>query len=326
MKKLFILVVLAVTINSALNAQTVSLNGRQYIFIDNQWYQLGNGRQYRVDNSVITVKFREDALSQDIASLIESKGVQSIRTNILGFVDLKIPENADPLSIVQDFLKSDIVEIAEPNTFGEIFGQPNDPKFSDQWYHKNSNDYDIDSPEAWDIETGSPSVIIAILDVGLDIFHEDLKGNIWVNPGEDLDGDGVVWDTDDINGVDDDGNGYVDDIVGWDFDLNINNIEGGGGAITHGAQVAGVSAALTNNGKGVAGVAGGWGTSSPGAKLMNLVVGDILPSSFAVDDAILYAAANGADIINMSLGSEFNAQVMEDAVEYAFDNGVLVVT
>ena len=133
MKKLFILVVLAVTINSALNAQTVSLNGRQYIFIDNQWYQLGNGRQYRVDNSVITVKFREDALSQDIASLIESKGVQSIRTNILGFVDLKIPENADPLSIVQDFLKSDIVEIAEPNTFGEIFGQPNDPKFSDQW-------------------------------------------------------------------------------------------------------------------------------------------------------------------------------------------------
>jgi len=135
----------------------------------------------------------------------------------LGYIDLNISSGSDPLEIVQRYQNSGFVEIAEVNTIGEYTGNSNDSLFSDQWHLNNTSDIDIDAPEAWGYDTGDPDVIIGILDSGTDVMHEDLQSNIWVNPGEDEDGDGVVWDTDDLNGIDDDGNGRIDDLVGWDF-------------------------------------------------------------------------------------------------------------
>ena len=80
-------------------------------------------------------------------------------------------------------------------------------------------DHDIDAPEAWDLERGSNNIIIAIIDSGVNHKHRDLKANIWVNPGEDIDGDRAVFDEDDRNYVDDDGNGVIDDLIGYDFFL-----------------------------------------------------------------------------------------------------------
>ncbi|MQY64298.1 MAG: S8 family serine peptidase, partial [Calditrichaeota bacterium] len=269
----------------------------EYRKIDGHWYQIEHGREFQVDEEVITVKFRGVVNEEQIVAFNNSQDVQALRTNILGFTDLRIPGNADPLKLIEAYQNSGLVEIAEANTFGEYLGVPNDPKFSDQWHHKHSQDHDIDTPKAWNLETGTPSVIIGVLDSGTDILHEDLEGNIWVNPGEDIDNDGVVWDTGDINGVDDDGNGKVDDLVGWDFYHGNNNVVG---PIYHGTWVAGIAAAVTNNDTGVAGVAGGWGSSSPGAKMLICAVGDYTPSSSVVDDAILYAVSKNAKIINMS--------------------------
>ncbi len=143
---------------------------------------------------------------------------------------------------------------------------PNDPLFTDQWGMNNTGqnngtpDADIDAPEAWDIATGSPSIVVGLIDTGVDWKHPDLVNNIWQNSGEDLDGDGVliqndngiwIFDPNDIDGIDNDGNGYADDFIGWDF---IDNDNDPYDIIGHGTHVAGIIGAEGNNGIGVAGV------------------------------------------------------------------------
>ena len=98
----------------------------------------------------------------------------------MGFIDIEIPNGSDPLAVVQEFINSGLVEIAEPNTIGEYVGTPNDPSFPNQWSLNNTGqsggtaDADIDAVEAWNVETGKSSVIIGILDSGTDWTHEDL--------------------------------------------------------------------------------------------------------------------------------------------------------
>lgn len=165
---------------------------------------------------------------------------------------------------------------------------PNDSSFPSQWHllntgqGKGADNEDIRAPEAWKIRSTSPDTIIAVIDGGIDINHKDLKSNIWVNKAE-IDG----------NGVDDDNNGYVDDIFGWNFASQSNKPH----PDLHGTHVAGIIGAEGDNGLGVAGVT--WDT-----KLMSLDVfgRNDQASNADVIEAIYYAANNGADVINMSLG------------------------
>ena len=181
---------------------------------------------------------------------------------------------------------------------------PNDPGFSQQW-----NLVKIGAPAAWDVVTAS-RVIIAIVDSGVDLTHPDLAGQIWTNQDE-IPG----------NGIDDDHNGQIDDIHGWHFYSNgaagDNNVQDDNG---HGTHVSGIAAAATNNGLGVAGVS--WG-----ATIMPVKVLDSNGEGYW-DDIIrgmLYAVANGARVINLSLGDSQPFPPLEDAVAYARQHGVLVV-
>ncbi len=307
MKTIAFLSTIFFILTTSLLSQTIRLNGREYQKISGQWHQVESGYNYRVDNSLITVKFKNQTSLAQIEILNQSLGAQLVRKSPLGFYDLQIPGEADPMDILQNYSQHALVEIAEPNTIGEYLGEPNDPRFSDQWFHET-----INTPDAWDWETGGSEVIVGVLDSGTDILHEDLKGNIWVNPGEDLDDDGVVWDLGDINGVDNDGNGFVDDLVGWDFGNNNNDVEG---PFYHGTHVAGIAGAVTNNNKGVAGVAGGW-YSTKGIKMLICGVGDSAPNSAILDDAILYAASEGVDVITMSL-SVGQSSAISSAIETA---------
>ena len=177
-------------------------------------------------------------------------------------------------------------------------------------------DADIDVADAWPVATGA-GVVVAVIDSGVDFAHPDLAPNRWTNPGETCG-----------NGIDDDGNGYVDDCHGWDFGYE-DNEPFNAGAHPHGTHVAGIVAAEAGNGVGVAGVA-------PDALIMDLNVGRITASgepaisTSSLARAVRYAADNGADIINLSLGTPPGTPraamaTLESAIVHAGSQGALVV-
>lgn len=184
------------------------------------------------------------------------------------------------------------VAYAEPNYRIHKTAVPNDPWFSQQWSLRNTGQTvngvtgvagaDIGAVAAWDHHVGSGDVVVALLDTGIDLDHPDLTGNLWRNPGE-IAG----------NGVDDDGNGFVDDLHGWNFVGNNGNVrdtdpEG------HGTHVAGIIGAIGDNGLGVAGV--NWRVRLMPLKILGDDGGDIAGIIAAID----YAIARGARVINAS--------------------------
>ncbi|MEW6607011.1 MAG: S8 family serine peptidase [bacterium] len=187
---------------------------------------------------------------------------------------------------------------------------PNDPDFSEQW-----NLVWTKASQGWDLEKGSEEVVIAILDSGVDLDHPDLKDNIWQNPDE-IPGDGI----------DNDHNGYIDDLNGWDF---INDLADPQpkfstsyslAGINHGTIVAGIAAASGNNGQGITGVA--WKVKIMSLRVLNSQgMGDNLSVIKAID----YAIQEKADVINMSfVGTEYSKE-LEQAIKRAWEKGIVVV-
>ena len=229
---------------------------------------------------------------------------------------LHVPLRSDILSIVYEYASYSDVVYAEPNEIPHLSIIPNDTNFSKQWSLYNTGqafqgslhgtpDADIDAPEAWEIETGSSAVVIANIDTGIDYTHPDLAARIWNN-------------TDEIPGnvIDDDHNGYIDDIRGWDFFYNDSNVKDGEG---HGTMIAGVIAASTNNGIGIAGV--NWNSMIMPVRISN----ETGYSSFEfLVIGIRYAVDNGADIINIEAGTFSQSNILLDAVNYAYDNRVFL--
>ncbi len=193
------------------------------------------------------------------------------------------------------------VEYAEPDYEVEAVAVPDDPLFSDLWGMAS-----IGAAAAWDTTVGDSGFVVAVVDTGVDFSHPDLAANLWVNPGEIAD-----------NGLDDDGNGFVDDVRGWDFAYNDNDPFDGKG---HGTHVAGTIAGSGNNGIGVAGV--NWTARIMPVKFLN-DSGSGLTS--AAIEALNYAVANGARVSNHSWGGGAFSQALYDAIEAARDQGHLVV-
>ncbi|MFN2226064.1 MAG: S8 family serine peptidase [Anaerolineae bacterium] len=213
---------------------------------------------------------------------------------------LRLAPDADVLDLAADLAALPGVAFAEPDYLAHTVATPDDPFFPRQWGLAQ-----IEAPAAWDVVTGSPDVVVAVVDAGLDTAHPDLAGRLWVNPGE-IPG----------NGLDDDNNGHVDDVHGWnlvDDDANLADNTG------HGTQVAGVIAAETDNGQGVAGVC--WH-----CRLM--IVKVTQPGGVAnysdIAAGVVYAAEKGAEVINLSLGGYGDSATLRAAVAAASQAAVIV--
>ena len=205
------------------------------------------------------------------------------------------------------------VEYAEPDYVLSANTGPNDPRYADGtlWALHNTgqsagqSDADIDGPEAWDVRSSAQNIVVAVVDSGVRYTHEDLAANMWRNPGE------VAG-----NGLDDDHNGYVDDVHGISpFDGTGNPTDGNG----HGTHVAGTIAASGNNGRGVAGVA--WR-----AQIMALRFLDGNGEGYTSDAiiAIDYARTKGASIVNASFAGPYSA-ALRDAITRARAAGIIIV-
>ena len=174
-------------------------------------------------------------------------------------------------AVLKAFASDPTVEWAEPDYIARAASVPDDPLLPGQWGLAKVN-----ATAAWNVVTGTQSVVIAVLDSGIDKTHIDLSGKLWVNPGE-IAG----------NGIDDDNNGYVDDVNGWDFVNNDNDPSDDNG---HGTQVAGIAAAETNNAAGMAGMC--WNCKIMPVKVMQ---GSGVANYSDITAGVLYAAQKGAE-------------------------------
>jgi subtilisin family serine protease len=286
----------------------------------------GAGRWNYVAEQVI-VQFREGTSPERCEEIICEQGGRIISTAHLrtGGYLVGLRAGASVPVAARQFAAQPEVDFAEPNILHYIDSEPNDELYAmfdgqpdnlQRWYYNGVGvDRGLNAEAAWEITTGDSNIVIAVIDTGVLLTHPDLAANVWVNSRE-VPGDGL----------DDDGNGYVDDIHGWDFYNNGNNPnpdlgEGTGDHnVFHGTFVAGCAAAVSDNGLGVVG-------ASWKSRIMPLKVftDDGGASATAIAAALYYAADNGANIANMSFGSQYSTKTILRAVKYAWKKGVLIV-
>lgn len=247
-----------------------------------------------------------------VVNFDESVSVEQARKILASTPGVELTEAVTPMTLKEG--NGSFRTVSEQMARAAGNGYPfNDPRLPDQWHYQNFGNIgtavkgaDINLFEAWKSATGSSDVVVAIIDGGIDYRHEDLAANMCVNPAE-LNGE---------PGVDDDGNGFVDDIYGYNFCTNSGEIY----PHNHGTHVAGTVGAVSNNGIGVAGVAGGDGTSGSGVKMISCQVFDSRQGApdgdFAA--AIVYAAERGATIAQCSWGWS-EPEYYEEAVLAAID-------
>lgn len=280
------------------------------------YHNLQSGTDYTPDKLILAFN---DGVSQQSKNAILSRYGLQVQKEFQTFNGMvaSTPAGADIPAMVADLFQEDNILYAEPDFLVELDAIPDDPQFGSQWHYNNTGqsfgtpDADIDLPEAWDTFTGSDQVVVAVIDSGLEMTHPDIVDNLWTNPGE-IPGDGI----------DNDNNGYIDDVNGIDaLDGDVDPSDSNG----HGTHVAGTVAATGNNGIGVSGVS--WNT-----KVMPLRVCDITCSSAGIVEAIDYATMMRRDhginvaVSNNSYGGFFPSFAAQAAIQAHTNEGILFVT
>lgn len=275
----------------------------------------------------LIVKFHPGIALQNQSELLASIGAGIIyRFSGMDALHLSVPNYVgvtNVLELSKWISNQPGVAFAEPNYVVHAFENhniPNDTLFSELWALQNKESQqkpvaDIGATTAWTRSTGSRRVVVAVIDSGIDYSHEDIRENYWSNPGETgLDFQGRDKRT---NGVDDDGNGYVDDWRGWDFANNDNDPMDDN---SHGTHCAGTIGALGNNNVGVVGV--NWHVSLLGIKFLK---GDGSGDTAGAIKAIEYATSLGIPILSNSWGGAPYSEALKDTIEQAAKKDILFV-
>ncbi len=229
----------------------------------------------------LLVKYKSGVPARERAAHVRGLGAQKVKEfKRLHIQHVKLPPGLSVARGIEMFEQNPNVEYAEPNYILRAEVLPDDPRYGEQW----GMDI-IAAPTAWDIANSAGGVTVAVLDTGVDHTHPDLAPNIWHNPGETC-----------PNGIDDDGNGYVDDCIGWDY-VDLDNDPMDGDFDGHGTQVAGVLGAAGNNARGVAGAA--WKVKIMPLRFLEADGTGLTSDAIA---SIEYARAEGARIVTCSWG------------------------
>lgn len=265
------------------------------------------------------LRFRADATAAERHAALAAVEAEPLRR--VGrdgrTVLIRLPARLAVADAVDALTQNDAVEAAEPNLVYRKSVLPNDPDFGHFWGLNNTGqeggtpDVDIDAPEAWEQSTGSPAVIVGVIDTGIDYGHPDLVANVWTNPGETPD-----------NGLDDDGNGWVDDLRGIDtYNDDADPWDDDG----HGTHVAGTIAASGNNGVGGAGVM--WQAQIVSCKFLNSAGIGTLDGALACLDYFSDLKDAGIDIVltNNSWGGGGYSRLLEERIERHGEQGMLFV-
>jgi len=310
---------LSISIIAIITILSVLLNGSMvYAGVDKQ-----DNRGEKTDNRPVykegelLVKFKEGTSSvkkSSIASVNGLKHVKSFTSMDIGLYSVK--NKASMKKVLKTLGSDDEIEFVQPN-YMYYPADVSDEHFDKLWGLHNTgksiggsvggNDVDIDAPEAWTITQGAEDIVIAVIDTGIDITHPELEDRMWRNPGE-IPG----------NKLDDDGNGYIDDVYGWDFYNNDASVFDSEAHDDHGTHVAGIIAAEANT-QGVIGVA-------PKVRIMSLkFLGPDGGSTSDVIEAIAYAERMGVKVTNNSWGgSPKDAADKDLALEYAIEHSKML--
>jgi thermitase len=266
-----------------------------------------------------------------LASLVGTKSLNILSGRLGAEVKSVIAENnivvvrrpaiETTVSAVKTLMQNPLVEVAEPNFIYRVNKTSNDPLFEKLWGMKNTGQkdssnspgvagVDVDIEKAWDIETGSEKTLIAVIDTGIDYNHPDLKANAWTNEAE-LNG---------ATGVDDDGNGYIDDIHGYSFADELGNNPDPMDDHGHGSHCAGTIGARGDDGAGIVGV--NWQTKIMGIKFLGADGSGTLEGAIRSID---YATKMGAKILSNSWGGGGYSQTLKEAIERSNAAGALFV-
>gem|GEM_PF-6173905 len=305
MKKVYLLLLLM-----TLSSYSQKIN--QKITKINDKYKIeNNGRLFDVDMNTITIKLKK--------GVELNSNYKFYRKNKLGYVDLKVPKDYTIENYISLLSSDESIEKIEYNSIGHYIDFiPNDDDEHLQWYLSTINYYNAN-----EFTTGNSNVIVGVLDSGTDWLHSDLGlgndtyQNIYLNAGED------TWSNPDNpnsgNGIDDDGNGLIDDWKGWNYANNSNDVR----TINfHGTQVSGIIGAKTNNNHGIAGIAGG--NNNEGVKILPYCIGIAQPLGAVLDDAIIEAVDNGVKVIQLSL-SVAQTNAIDNAIQYAINRNVIII-
>ncbi|OGW26073.1 MAG: hypothetical protein A2X59_10810 [Nitrospirae bacterium GWC2_42_7] len=267
----------------------------------------------------IIVKFRESVSETTITNLHKSIKTMKIKKfkHLKKLQVIDLPAGLSVKDAIETYKKNSNVLYAEPDYIVNALTTPNDPSFSSQWALHNTGqdggtvDADIDAPEAWDITTGSRNVVVAVVDTGIDYNHQDLSANMWRNEADCNN-----------NGIDDDGNGYVDDCYGIDtFNYDSDPMDD----YNHGTHVAGIIGAVGNNGNGISGV--NWEVSIMACKFINSEGWGYLSGAIDCLEYIQTMKERGVNIIatNNSWGGFGYTDSLREAINQQLQAGILFI-